>query len=272
MYNNQVRLEELLTAYYRDALGLPNWRRAVEKRLEFGLSWTLRRLMNFIPEQNSNVLDVGCGLGDFLLAARQVAISNQLFGIEPDYAWAVEARRRTDKNSIGVYVSKGESLPFSSDSFDGIFCNQVLEHVEHLESVIMEMVRVCKPGGWLYISGPNYLIPYEPHYRLMFLPWLPKKFSKLILQMVKRNPDYLINCVSYINPFMVTRILRKLGLENEINIMQESLASPTLFASKTAQHISHAINWLPLPSRIVYMLLPTFALVAWKPGNVEQAR
>jgi SAM-dependent methyltransferase len=266
MYSDQKRLEKLLVEYYRDTLGLPDWRRAVERRLQFGLSWTLRRLMNFIPRQNTCILDIGSGFGDFLVSAHDLAISDKYFGIEPDYQWAIEARRRTDKDSTGVYVSKGESLPFPSNFFDGIFCNQVLEHVEKLDAVISEMVRVCKPGGWIYISAPNYIFPHEPHYRLYLLPWLPKKFASLILRIDKRNPEYLIHCITYINPFMVLRILHRLGLRNETNIMQECLTDPDLLASQTARKLSKAIGWLPLPSGLIYLILPTFVLVARKPG------
>ena len=40
------------------------------------------------------------------------------------------------------------NIPFEENTFDIIFCNHVLEHVNDDEKVLQEFYRVLKPGGW----------------------------------------------------------------------------------------------------------------------------
>lgn len=45
-------------------------------------------------------------------------------------------------------------IPFEKDTFDVIFCNHVLEHVEDDILAMKEMLRVLKPGGWAILQVP----------------------------------------------------------------------------------------------------------------------
>ena len=51
-------------------------------------------------------------------------------------------------------LSPLHSIPKEEGFFDSIICNAVLEHVENPEDVMKEFRRVCKPGGFLYLSVP----------------------------------------------------------------------------------------------------------------------
>ncbi len=44
--------------------------------------------------------------------------------------------------------------PFEDDSFDVIFCNHVLEHVEDAGQCMRELYRIMKPGGWGIFQVP----------------------------------------------------------------------------------------------------------------------
>jgi SAM-dependent methyltransferase len=48
------------------------------------------------------------------------------------------------------------SIPFPDNSFDVIFCNHVLEHVEDDILACSEFNRVLKPGGWGILQSPVY--------------------------------------------------------------------------------------------------------------------
>ena len=45
-------------------------------------------------------------------------------------------------------------LPFENESFDIIFCNHVLEHIEDDRKAMGELLRVMKKGGWGIVQVP----------------------------------------------------------------------------------------------------------------------
>lgn len=70
----------------------------------------------------------------------------------------------TDYASTDV-LGVAEHLPFRSESFDGVICVAVLEHVKDPFQVARELQRVLKPGGFLYCAVP-FLQPLHafPHH------------------------------------------------------------------------------------------------------------
>jgi len=60
----------------------------------------------------------------------------------------------------------GDAMPFDDDTFDGVACLAVLEHVPEPFVVAEELVRVVKPGGRVVVDWP-FLQPvhgYPDHY------------------------------------------------------------------------------------------------------------
>lgn len=46
------------------------------------------------------------------------------------------------------------NAPFEDNSFDVIFCNHVLEHVEDADQCMLELYRIMQPGGWGIFQVP----------------------------------------------------------------------------------------------------------------------
>jgi 2-polyprenyl-6-hydroxyphenyl methylase/3-demethylubiquinone-9 3-methyltransferase len=93
------------------------------------------------------VLDVGCGGGytcEFL--ARRGA---RMTGIDRSAPCIEAARRHAEETGLPILyrVATAEDLPFPSGSFDVVICVDVLEHVDHPETVISEIARILAPGG-----------------------------------------------------------------------------------------------------------------------------
>jgi SAM-dependent methyltransferase len=67
-------------------------------------------------------------------------------------------------NSIS-FISNLENIPIRSDCYELVFCSQTLEHVPEPKIVLMELNRVLKPGGQLWLTAPLFYpeheIPYD---------------------------------------------------------------------------------------------------------------
>lgn len=46
-------------------------------------------------------------------------------------------------------------IPFDENTFDVVFCNHVMEHVDDDIKAMSEIHRVLKPGGWAIIQSPQ---------------------------------------------------------------------------------------------------------------------
>lgn len=45
-------------------------------------------------------------------------------------------------------------LPFGNNTFDLVYANHVLEHIDNLEGLLVELARIMKPGARLQVSVP----------------------------------------------------------------------------------------------------------------------
>ena len=92
----------------------------------------------------SNWLDLGCGQKPFISSFTNCTYT----GIDVE----VSGREESLKNPDMFF--DGREIPFASDTFDGILCTQVLEHVINLDIILSECNRVLKPGGVMIVSVP----------------------------------------------------------------------------------------------------------------------
>jgi 2-polyprenyl-6-hydroxyphenyl methylase/3-demethylubiquinone-9 3-methyltransferase len=98
-----------------------------------------------------HVLDIGCGGG--LLAEEFARLGCAVIGVDPSRRSLVAARAHAASQGLGVgyHCATGEALPFADESFDVVYCCDVLEHVNDVPQVIAETARVLRPGGtYLY--------------------------------------------------------------------------------------------------------------------------
>lgn len=99
------------------------------------------------------VLDVGAGYGADLLAVRSALPGTRLAAIET-YPSAV-SHLRSNGVDVGTADLEREPLPFASNSFDVVVCNQVAEHLKEHFWLVSELARVCKVDGHIVLGTPN---------------------------------------------------------------------------------------------------------------------
>jgi ubiquinone/menaquinone biosynthesis C-methylase UbiE len=103
------------------------------------------------------LLDVGCGDGRLLRAARERGLV--AFGVDLSSNGAVLAKSFTP--AAHVVVGNGERLPFPDDAFDYLTCLGSLEHLLDMEAGLKEIMRVCKADARVCIMVPNSFYLFE---------------------------------------------------------------------------------------------------------------
>jgi SAM-dependent methyltransferase len=104
--------------------------------------------------REGNGLDLGCGDGRMTRLLRdELEARWQLVGLEPDRQELALAL------AGGVYErvadARGSEIPESDDTFDFVFSNSVLEHIDDLEGTLAEVGRILCPGGTLVFTVPS---------------------------------------------------------------------------------------------------------------------
>ena len=104
----------------------------------------------FAPYRERNrLLDVGCGAGSFLEAARRGGW--EAHGVEVSRTACEHVR------ALGFDVFCGElsGAAYPSGHFDVVVASEVLEHVPDPGSMLGEIARVLRPGGLLWATTPH---------------------------------------------------------------------------------------------------------------------
>ncbi|HEX5214041.1 MAG TPA: class I SAM-dependent methyltransferase [Vicinamibacterales bacterium] len=94
------------------------------------------------------VLDVGCGDGRFF--ERVFPAVRDVTGVDHDAA-IVELARESGRYTT-VHRSEAHQLPFPGGTFQSVFANCSLEHMNRIDDVLAEIHRVLRPGGTLLFS------------------------------------------------------------------------------------------------------------------------
>jgi SAM-dependent methyltransferase len=99
------------------------------------------------------VLDYGCGhaMAAVVLARRGARVT----ALDLSSGYLAEARRRADANGVALelVLANAEQLPFADASFDRVWGNAILHHLD-LAIAARELRRVLRPGGVAVFCEP----------------------------------------------------------------------------------------------------------------------
>ena len=183
--------------------------RALKKKL---------RLINSFGNESKQLLDVGCGTGDFLKTA--LTDGWTVTGIEPNEQARKIANVKTNQNVFEI--NHLDNL--KEHSFDVITLWHVLEHLPKLDTHIQLFRKLLKPNGLLIIAVPNYKSYDATHYKEFWAAYdvprhlwhfsrksINKLFQKKNFTLIKITPlifdAYYVSLLSekyktgYMNPF-----------------------------------------------------------------------
>ena len=109
-----------------------------------------RSIAQLAPDLQGELIDVGCGT-------------------QPYRAYYAHATRIVSCDFDGArghvdFACPAHAIPVEANSFDIIFCTEVLEHVPDPDAVWNEFYRVLRPGGKLLLTTPMYWPSHEVPY------------------------------------------------------------------------------------------------------------
>lgn len=111
-----------------------------------------REMLDFVPKNAKNILEIGCGKGDFGALLKQ-QIGTAVTGIELFPSAALEARSKLDSVIEGDIETDEINLP--PNQYDCLIFNDVLEHLRDPWTALAKLSKSLKPGGYVVASLPN---------------------------------------------------------------------------------------------------------------------
>ncbi len=120
------------------------------------------RVLAHVPlSEQGTMLDVGCGSGQSLAWFRALHPKWNTLGIDVSPEGLAAARSAGER----VLEASATDLPFATASFDLVLTYDVLQHLP-LEGgdtrALLEIHRVLRPGGTLFIRTNAQSLPYTP--------------------------------------------------------------------------------------------------------------
>jgi len=123
--------------------------------------------------RGKRVLDVGSAYGGFLVAAAHAG-AKELVGIDVDSKLLDLARLLLADHQVEAQLEVADitdaTLTDRLGTFDIVFCNDVLEHVQDLDNTARHLAELLKPKGRLFLEIPNGMalryIESDGHYKL----------------------------------------------------------------------------------------------------------
>jgi len=146
-FSNIEFRKQLFSKFSEGSIDVYNNKNHVFKRVDDILSYSLEK--NWLPSNDINFLDIGCGVGWSLLIAKKKGFN--ACGIEP---MKIAADYGNNILNVNIYNSLFKSDIFNEKKFDFIMMDQVLEHVPNPLETIVDAFRLLKPGGIFFLAVP----------------------------------------------------------------------------------------------------------------------
>jgi len=131
-------------------------------------------------------LEVGCGTGGFLMAARKRF--GALVGADIALRWLVIAGKRLGgaESNVTLVCCSADALPFPDRAFGAVVGLHLLEHAVDPQAILSDTVRTLEPNGWCYFSTPNrFSLGPEPNVRVWGVGFVPRSVASRYVMLCK---------------------------------------------------------------------------------------
>jgi len=156
-------------------------------RIPVGTRIILNELSSLsVPVKQQVILDGGCGSGNYLVALHDSV--GFIHGVDINTSMLEKAKNKV-KNANNIIFKTGSilALPYENNMFDGMIVNQVLHHLETVETVekysnlrvlVREAYRVLKPGGLFILNVSSHEQWIDGFWFYALIPQARDKFLK----------------------------------------------------------------------------------------------
>jgi len=154
--------------------------------------------------ENIRILNIGCGTG---------ILSEQLsrFGEIVSMDYSSDALGFCQKRNLKRLIrGDGESLPFKDNSFDWIFCFDIIEHLENDSEAIHDLKRVLKREGKAIITVPAFRFLWSSFDDLNYHK---RRYRKNTFKALLEKQEITIIKLSYYNFFLFPIAMLRRGYE-----------------------------------------------------------
>lgn len=118
-----------------------------------------KTIKSLIPNKIHNVIEVGCGAG-FSTTELSTFFNKKVSFYASDLLPELVASAQEKNRNVKFLVESIYDLSHPSNSFDLVFCLEVMEHLEDPQKALAELARISKK--YAIISVPN-----EPLWRIL---------------------------------------------------------------------------------------------------------
>ena len=114
----------------------------------------IETIINASPN-GGRFLEVGCGTGRIAIGVAKYTEKIRIVGVDLSDSMLVVAKDNATKEGVNHRVqfkyADAKDMPFEDDTFDAVFCHNMLHHLHDPLPVIREMKRVAKQDGALLV-------------------------------------------------------------------------------------------------------------------------
>lgn len=161
------------------------------------------------PLSQMSVLEVGCYKGEISRFLAPFVFVYSAIDIDRNAITIAQEKQKSE--NLTFNVQNAEDLPYEDESFDIVICSHVYEHVPNPDLMMTEIYRVLRHGGFCYFAAGNRLKLVEPHYRLPFLSWVPKRIAHQYLKVSGKGSYYYENLMTY---FSLKKLVQRFRIED----------------------------------------------------------
>ncbi len=210
----------------------------IEKATDFFREKRAKRLNKYL-KNGSNILDIGCGNGRFLMYVNKFGNHN-IYGIEPEGGSAQRAKKVENLNLNTNFLQENY---YTNNFFDAVCMFHVFEHLSNPNEVLDIVSKILKNNGilimsfpniaswqafifkgkWLHLDPPRHLFFFKPQHFIKLMQLKGYEVVKTRYFSIEQNPFGAIQ--SFLNLFNKKRELLFESLKKNKNY---TLNSPKL--------------------------------------------